>query len=134
MNTWVIDASAAGELLLGTARGASVRSLVAESHLVGPQLLVPEVLSIIRGWVLGGHITADRGKRALMDFRALGVELLGMETLVTPAWELRHNLTSYDAMYVCLARALRVQVLSYDERMAKAAPHDVVLPSPSEVL
>lgn len=130
MKPWVIDASTVCEVLLGTVRGTNVRTVMGDGHLMAPQLLVPEVLSVLRGWILGGHLSPERAQMALVDFRALGVELWGMEELMTRAWGMRNNLPAYDAMYVALARELRVQVLSCDETMARAAPSDVVLPAP----
>lgn len=128
MTAWVVDSSAVCEALLGTGRGERARILMNGAHLVAPQLLVPEVLSVIRGWVLGGQLTTERAEGALTDFADLGVELVDMEGLMSPAWELRNNVSAHDVMYVALARELGVQVLSCDVRLAKAVAEDVVVP------
>lgn len=118
---WVIDASAAGELLLSTDRGSAVAELIQDRRLFAPQLLVAELASLLRGLVLGGHLTDARAAGALQDFRDLDVELVDLLPLLSPAWELRHNISSYDAMYVVLAEALGCKVLTFDSRLEKAS-------------
>lgn len=126
--TLVIDASAVAEVLLGTVRGRAVAARLAEQRLVAPGHLGVEVASVLRGWVLGGHLTAEEGLRALHEYGELGVEVLPTDSLLIDAWGLRNNLSAYDAVYVALARALECPLLTLDERLAKAAPDCAILP------
>lgn len=126
--TLVLDASAAAEFLLGTEEGELVGQHLGSQPLIAPSLLAVELLSILRGWNLGGQLTQERAALALQDFRDLGVQLFDMEALMLPAWELRHNVSAYDGMYVALAKAFDCTVLSCDLRLVRAMPEFVVSP------
>lgn len=125
--TFVIDASALAEALL-TESGEAVREMLAGSHLVAPQLIVPEFLSVLRGWLRSGLVTATRAQGALEDFRALGVELFDMLPLADEAWNLRNNASTYDAMYVALARVSETRLLTTDRRLDRGFPDDCLVP------
>lgn len=126
--TVVVDASVVAELLLGTDRGLAAAPLLRDQTLVAPPHLEAEVASVIRGWSLGGHVTAAEALQAFKEFEQLGVEQIEMMSLLPEVWALRHNLTVYDAMYVVLARAVGCELLTFDERMAAAAPDCAVNP------
>lgn len=120
--TLVVDASVVAEVLLGTRRGKEAATSMGEQALVAPHHLTAEVLSVIRGWTLGGHLSHERALVALNEYGELGVELIDSTELLPDAFALRHNLTAYDASYVVLARALNCPLLTLDERIVKAAP------------
>ena len=69
---WVLDASAAAELLLGTDRGLDVEAALGADDIYAPQLLAVEVLSVLRGMVRGGHLAVRRAEAALDDLEDLG--------------------------------------------------------------
>lgn len=126
--TLVIDASAVCELLVDGQRRSQVQTAVAEHHLVAPQLLMAEVLSVLRGWVLGGHLEERRARAAITDFKGLGVELVDMTPLAETAWEFRNNVSVCDAMYAALAATLELPLLTCDEKLARALPAITRLP------
>ena len=62
-----------------------------------------------------------RADLALVDLVAMPLRRAPHQPLLTRAWELRANLTIYDAAYVALAEALQVSLLASDRRLARAA-------------
>lgn len=126
--TLVVDASAIAELLLGTQRGRRVAQAVSQEDLVAPQHLTVEVVSVLRGWYLGGHITDQEARQALQEFTLLGVRELPGVDLLDAVWDLRNNVSVYDAMYVALAQKLECRLLSLDARLIKAVPGTVIAP------
>lgn len=126
--TLVVDASAIAELLLGTPDGRAVGQMIGSEDLVAPAHLGAEVASVVRDWSLGGHLSDDRARTAFAEFRQLGVQQLPLDGLLELAWNLRHNLSAYDALYVVVARALGCQLLTLDRRLAAAAPDCALIP------
>ncbi len=117
----VVDASAFAEFLLGTGPGERVAAiLVQASEVHAPYLLVTEVASVIRGWVLGGHLDAHRGEAALADLAAAPLVLWDERALLPAIWRWRHNLTADDAAYAALADTLGWPLVTTDVRMATA--------------
>ena len=121
----VLDASAAIEWLLQTAAGARVEdrifSQVATLH--APHLLDLEVGQVLRRYVTGGVITASRGHEALEDLLELSLTRYPHDVLLFRVWELRDNLTAYDAAYVALAEALDAPLVTCDGKIASASGH-----------
>lgn len=126
--TLVVDASAVAEVLLGTEAGRRAAVLIDGHELLAPQHLTAEVASVIRGWSLSRQITDEQALRAFGEFDALGVELVPMMSMLPAVYALRHNVSSYDAMYVVLARAAQCSLLTLDARLAAAAPDCALLP------
>jgi predicted nucleic acid-binding protein len=118
----VLDASAVLELLLATPTGREVAERVADPALGlhAPHLVDVEVAQALRRYVMGGEIDEDSGALALEDLRSLDVERHPHEPLLTRVWELRENLTAYDAVYVALAEALEARLLTCDRRIGRA--------------
>ncbi len=79
-----------------------------------------EVLSVVRRHRLAGMIDAGRADDAVARLSALDVELYSSVALLAAAWDLRDNLTAYDACYVALADALGCPLLTADARIARA--------------
>jgi predicted nucleic acid-binding protein len=121
----VLDASAVLELLLRTpaADRLTARLLHPEESLQAPHLLDLEVAQVIRRYWLAGKLTTERAGEALADFEDLRIHRHPHEPLLSRVWELRHNLTAYDAVYVALAEALDVPLLTRDARLASAPGH-----------
>jgi predicted nucleic acid-binding protein len=118
----VLDASAVLELLLGTPRGRMVAERIADPALGlhAPHLVDVEVAQALRRYVKGGEIDETAGVVALEDLRSLDVERHPHEPLLTRVWELRENLTAYDAVYVALAEALDSKLVTCDGRLGRA--------------
>jgi predicted nucleic acid-binding protein len=126
--TFVVDASAVAEILFGTEAGQRAAALIGGHELLAPQHLTAEVASVIRGWSLSRQITDEQALRAFGEFDALGVELVPMMSMLPAVYALRHNVSSYGAMYVVLARAAQCSLLTLDARLAAAAPDCALLP------
>lgn len=118
----VLDASAAIELLLNLPLGRAVRDRVdsPEVSLHAPQLLVVEVLQVLRRRVAAGTTTAAEAARAIELLDLIDVSLHDHRLLSPRIWASRGNLTAYDAAYVALAELLDAPLLTTDARLAGA--------------
>ena len=101
----VVDASAMLEVLLRTAAAAAVerRLFDARETLHAPHLIDVEVAHVIRRYALAGDLGAERGAAALADLAAFPLRRYPHGLLLPRVWELRNNLTAYDAVNVVLA-------------------------------
>lgn len=95
---------------LATARAASA-----------PDLVDVEVVSVLRKRWLAGTVTARRFKSAITDLIDLPITRYPAAPLMIRAYELRANVTPYDATYVALAEALACPLLTADVRLSRAA-------------
>lgn len=80
-----------------------------------------EVANILRRAVIVGDMSADSASLAHGELLDMRVELFAYEPLAWRVWELRDNLTTYDAWYVALAESLDVSLVTLDLRMAGAS-------------
>jgi predicted nucleic acid-binding protein len=121
----VVDASAVLEVLLRTAAANLVedRLFDARQTLHAPHLLDVEVAQVVRRYAAKGEIDAARGRAALADLADFPVRRYPHDMLLPRIWDLRHNLTAYDAAYVALAEALNAPLLTRDRRLAATAGH-----------
>lgn len=88
--------------------------------MVAPDLLNVEVLAILRRLERGGILSAARAAQAVADLTRAPVLRLPTLPLLTAAWAMRSNLTSYDACYVALARTLGSPLVTADARLSRA--------------
>ena len=88
-----------------------------------PQLIDIETTQVLRRHVAKGAIDAKRGREAIQDVATLALRRYGHEDLLLSVWEMKDNLTAYDAGYVALAQALDAPLLTCDRRLAAAAGH-----------
>jgi predicted nucleic acid-binding protein len=117
----VVDTSAVVAALVSRPPNqALVDRLRADGDLHAPHLLDVELLHALRGLVLAGQLSEDRAADVRADFADLTVVRYGHAPLADRAWELRHNLTAYDASFVALAEALNVPLVTCDARLAGA--------------
>jgi predicted nucleic acid-binding protein len=124
----VIDASAAIEWVLQTPKGAEIEARIfwkpGESpRLHAPHLLDVEVAQVLRRHVARKLMSQVRGETALHDFLQIPFVRYPHELLLPRVWELRKNLTAYDAVYVALAEVLEVPLLTCDANIASAPGH-----------
>lgn len=121
----VLDASALIEWLLQTPAGTQVEERIfsAAANLHAPHLLDIEVAQVLRRYVTTGIITASRGQEALQDLLDLPLTRYPHDLFLWRMWELRDNLTAYDAVYVALAEALAAPLITCDSKMASASGH-----------
>ena len=121
----VVDASAVLETLLRTPAARVVGRWLFDPRqtLHTPHLLDVEVAQVVRRYAASGEIDSERGRAALADLADLPLQRYPHDFLLPRVWELRNNLTAYDAVYVALAEALDAPLLTRDRRLAGAAGH-----------
>ena len=121
----VVDASALLEVFLGTPEAARVAARISRSDtgLHAPHLIDMEVAQVVRRYARAGNIDAERGRGALEALRSLPLTRYPHTNLLPRIWELRTNLTAYDAAYVALAEALDAPLVTRDRRLAAAPGH-----------
>lgn len=122
----VLDTSAAVEILLALPLGARVQRHLerADWQIAAPELLIVETLQVLRRRVAADVTTlqdADEARGLLSD---LNIRYYGHEIVADRIWELRENLTAYDASFVALTEALDSELITTDARLAEAPGHD----------
>lgn len=100
--------------------GHQARQRLRGERLVAPELIDLEVGSVLRRQNRAGQIDDVRAAQALADLAATPLQRAAHTGLLGRCWELRHNLTIYDAAYVALAEALQVTLLTGDRKLSRA--------------
>ena len=90
------------------------------AYLAAPELMDAEVLSALRRAVLKGRLKESRAHLAVEDLVTWPVERISHRTLAGLAWEHRHNLSAYDALYVAAARLYGMPLLTADGPLSRA--------------
>jgi predicted nucleic acid-binding protein len=117
----VCDASALVALLLdGGPAGRWVTRKLTGAHLAAPSLAGFEVANIVRRHELAGLASPDQAVQAHADLLELAIEQWPYDLLASRAWQLRRNLSIYDAGYVALAELLDAPLVTLDRRIAGA--------------
>lgn len=117
----VVDASVVAIALGDDGEGGRrARARLADERLSAPELLDLEVASAFRRLWAAGTLTEERAEAAMADLRDLRVERVPHRPLVGRCWELRDNVTVYDAVYIALAESLDAPLLTADRRLAAA--------------
>lgn len=121
----VVDASALLESLLRTSSAPAVedRLFAPQQTLHAPHLIDVEIAQVIRRYAANREIDEARGREALADLADFPLRRYPHDFLLPRIWELRANITAYDATYVALAEALDAPLLTCDRRLAGAAGH-----------
>ena len=117
----VLDASVVVELLTNGPLADSVRRDLAERSevFIVPHLLDVEVVNALRGLVAGQRIDSHLSVQILAGLAALRAERYAHTPLVGRIWELRHNFTAYDAVYIALAEATDSVLYTCDAKLCK---------------
>lgn len=117
----VCDASALAALLMDAGPdGTWVTAAVSGMDLAAPSLVGFETANVVRRHELAGLIGADQAAQVHADLLDLTVEHWPYELVAARAWQLRHNLSVYDAAYVALAELLETSLVTLDRRIAAA--------------
>lgn len=101
--------------------GACARDELAGERLFAPELIDLEVASVWRRAARAGRLGDRRARQAVADLASLPLARAPHQPLMGRIWELRHNLTPYDAAYVALAEALEAPLLTADGGLTRAA-------------
>ena len=122
----VVDSSVVIELLLRSQTGVKIeeRLLSPFEDLCAPHLLVLEVAQVLRRYCISGDMSPERGKEALEDLIDMPITKYPHDIFLPRLWELRHNITAYDAVYIALAEALPAPLLTRDQYLASAPGHE----------
>jgi len=117
----VIDASVLGPALADDdADGDRAREHLRGEQLVAPELIDLEVVSILRRAARAKRLDERRSAQALTDLAALPLRRVPHLPLLARVWELRDNLSAYDASYVALAESLGTVLVTADGRLKRA--------------
>ena len=117
----VLDASVVVELLTnGVLANAIRRELAARNDaFIVPHLVDIEVLSAVRRMTAGERFDSYRSQQLLRELEAFPAERYPHTPLLGRIWELRHNFTAYDAVYIALAEAARAVLYTCDEKLSR---------------
>ncbi len=113
----VVDASAA---VLGLLNDGDARGYLAEGPFACPHLADSEIVHALRGQVHRGDVDAADAERAVATWARLGILRVPVAGMLGRIWELRENLSAYDATYVAVAETLETPLLTADARLARA--------------
>lgn len=118
----VVDASLVVEVLLASKAGtrAMARFVAANANLHAPELLDVEVLHVFRRAVSRDELTVRRAEQSLRLLESLPLTRHAHAPLRRRCWQLRANLSAYDAIYVALAEGLGALLMTRDARIARA--------------
>lgn len=117
----VLDTSAVIDFLLADGVAADVGALLRSGPAAAPDVLIFEVMAVLRRDVGRGTLTPDRARGAIEDLGDLPVELFASLPFRERAWELRENLTVADALFVALAERLGEPLATKDRGLERAA-------------
>jgi predicted nucleic acid-binding protein len=117
----VVDASVLAPALADDGDdGDRARERLRGERLTAPELIDLEVVSTLRRAARSGRLEERRSAQALADLAALPLRRVPHLRLLSRIWELRDNLTAYDAAYVALAEALGALLLTSDGPLQRA--------------
>ena len=126
----VIDASVLIDFLLGRSEAIEAvdRELSGREHdpLHAPEVVEPETLNALRNLVRARTVTDRRADEAVDDLGAIRLIRYPHDPLRERIWELRHNLTAYDAAYLALTEALDGAILMTGDRRLATNARDVL--------
>ena len=117
----VVDASVLVVALADDGQdGDNARLRLRGERLAAPELIDLEVVSVLRRQLRQGELNDRRAAQALSDLTNLPLQRASHLSLLDRCWELRGNLTVYDAAYVALAEALDTSLLTGDARLSRS--------------
>lgn len=117
-----MDASVVVAALVDSgAGGVWAEGLLVEDDLAAPHLMPVEVANILRRSAISGQITSETASAAHQDLLDLRVALFPYGSFGPRVWELRANVTAYDASYIALAESLHAPLATLDRQLASAS-------------
>lgn len=117
----VVDASALTDALVddGPAGEGARAELAEDPHWAAPAHLVVEVISAVRGKLLGGKVALARSEEAIAALADIEVDVVEPFQNVDRVWQLRDNVTPYDAAYLTAAEQLDCALVTGDSRLTR---------------
>ena len=129
----VVDASLVVAALIDTGKdGTWAHELLGTDQLAAPHLMPVEAANILRRAVLNGDLSADSAALAHADLLALRIDLFPYDPFSGRVWELRGNVTCYDAWYVALAETLKARLATLDVRLSRSQGPRCLFETPRE--
>jgi len=117
----VVDASVLVALTCDAGSvGRWAESLAAKGEFLAPDLALVEATNILRRLERAGKLQRLEAASAARDLKDLPIEPLPFSPFAERVWQLRENLTCYDALYVAIAEAFSVPLATLDHKLAKA--------------
>ena len=101
--------------------GEWAESLIAGEALAAPHLMPVEAANILRRATLAGALTVAEAGMAHADLLRLRVELFAYPGFAARVWELRDNVSAYDAWYVAVAEGLSAPLATLDLRLVSTS-------------
>jgi predicted nucleic acid-binding protein len=127
----VVDSSVLVAALLDSGpHGAWAENVLASGSLYAPQLARVEATNIFRRLERSKVVTTPEANAAQEDLMQLDMELFSFEPFAERIWELRHNITSYDAWYIALAEALKLPLATLDRPLSRVKKVDCAFLTP----
>ncbi|MGH3569625.1 MAG: type II toxin-antitoxin system VapC family toxin [Pseudonocardia sp.] len=123
MIDYVVDASALVDLFTVSDTPAELRRAVLTGRCAAPELIDIDAATVLRKLIHRGRLSDAEGGDALRDVRDAPIVRISHRPLLDRVWELRQNITPYDASYVALAEILDVPLLTSDTRLGRAGGH-----------
>jgi predicted nucleic acid-binding protein len=123
----VVDTSALLAALLDDPRPLRLLERLSGEEFHAPHVVDIEFTDALRRLVATGQLMSDRAVRGRADFADLTIVRYPHRPLLDRMWELRRNLTAYDAAYVALSEALDAPLVTTDARLAAAPGHQAVV-------
>lgn len=125
----VLDASAIVELLLRTKKGDQVADRLAGDGgpFLAPHLVDPEVMQAFRDLVRLRQVDASQAGLALTLFAELPLQRVPHDVLLSRMWQLRDNLTAYDATYVVVAELSGATLVTCDRPLSRSPGHNATV-------
>lgn len=123
----VVDTSAVLAALLARPLATEVEARLADDgDLQAPHLIDVELLHVLGHLVRMRALSEARATEVRADFSDLTIERYSHEALADRIWDLRSNLTAYDAAFVALSERLEVPLVTCDARLG-ASPHRAIV-------
>jgi predicted nucleic acid-binding protein len=125
----VLDASVVIDWLIRSPAAKHIESRIFSRHqsLHAPELLDLEVAQVLRRLVREDTLSTSRAETAIEDLLEMRITRYPPSVLLPRIWQLRNNLSAYDAAYVVLAERLGATLLTRDARLASAPGHSAAV-------
>ncbi|MGI9034135.1 MAG: VapC toxin family PIN domain ribonuclease [Candidatus Aeolococcus gillhamiae] len=127
----VCDASTLVAMLVdGGSDGEWATSVLSDADLLAPHLLVFEAANVLRRLAAAGLVSADQAAQGHVDLMDVQLELWPYDLVAARSWQLRDNLSVYDASYVAVAELTGATLATLDRRIGRAPGLRCVVVSP----